>query len=91
MTEADDKLRGCFAAAFPDLPPEQFSSAGIDTVAEWDSLHAVVLVALIEEAFDIRIPARDYARLRSYAAIRDYLRGAAGNGRVRAETHPEAG
>jgi acyl carrier protein len=77
MTEADDKLRDCLAAAFPDLPPEQFPSAGVDTVAEWDSLHAVVLVALIEEAFDVRIPARDYARLRSYAAIGDYLRGAA--------------
>jgi acyl carrier protein len=91
VTETDDKLRGCFAAAFPDLPPEQVPSAGIDTVAEWDSLHAVVLVALIEEAFDTRIPARDYPRLRSYAAISDYLRGATGSDRVSAKTHPDAG
>jgi acyl carrier protein len=91
MTEDDDKLHGCFAAAFPDLPPEQFPSAGIDTVPEWDSLHAVVLVALMEEAFDIRIAARDYARLRSYAAISEYLRSAADDGRASAETHPDAG
>jgi acyl carrier protein len=91
MTDADDKLRSCFAAAFPDLPPDQFPSAGIDTVAEWDSLHAVVLVALIEEAFDIRIPARDYTRLRSYAAVSDYLRGAAGGDQVGAKTRPGAG
>jgi acyl carrier protein len=91
MTDADDRLRGCFAAAFPDLPPDQFASAGIDTVAEWDSLHAVVLVALIEEAFDIRIPARDYARLRSYAAVSDYLRGAAGREAVSEKTRPGAG
>jgi acyl carrier protein len=90
MTDGDDKLRGCFAAAFPGLPPDQFPSAGTDTVAEWDSLHAVVLVALIEEAFDIRIPARDYARLRSYAAISDYLRGAAGAERVGEKTRPGA-
>jgi acyl carrier protein len=73
MTETDDKLRGCFAAAFPDLPPDRIRSAAVDTVAEWDSLRAVVLVALIEEAFDIRIPARDYAQLRSYAALSAYL------------------
>lgn len=91
MTDADDRLRGCFAAAFPDLPPDRFASAGIDTVAEWDSLHAVVLVALIEEAFDIRIPARDYARLRSYAAVSDYLRSTAGREGVSEKTRSGAG
>jgi acyl carrier protein len=73
MTDTDEKLRRCFAAAFPDLPPEQVPSAGVDTMAEWDSLRAVVLVALIEEAFTIRIPARDYGQLRSYTAVRAYL------------------
>ncbi len=91
MTDADDRLRGCLAAAFPDLPPDQFRSAGVDTVPEWDSLHAVVLVALIEEAFDTRIPARDYARLRSYAAISDYLRDAAAREGVSEKPRPSAG
>jgi acyl carrier protein len=79
MTQARDTLRGCFAVAFPDLPPEQIPSAGVDTVAEWDSLRAVVLVALIEEAFAIRIPGRDYAQLRSSPAISAYLRDVAGD------------
>jgi acyl carrier protein len=79
MTQARDTLRGCFAVAFPDLPPEQIPSAGVDTVAEWDSLRAVVLVALIEEAFAIRIPGRDYAQLRSYPAISAYLRDVTGD------------
>jgi acyl carrier protein len=79
MTQARDTLRGCFAVAFPDLPPEQIPSAGVDTVAEWDSLRAVVLVALIEEAFAIRIPGRDYAQLRSYPAISAYLRDVPGD------------
>ncbi|MGH2894774.1 MAG: acyl carrier protein [Solirubrobacteraceae bacterium] len=78
MTEVDDRLRGCFAAAFPELSPAQILSADVDTVGEWDSLRAVVLVALLEEAFAIRIPARDYTRLRSYAAVSDYLRTTAG-------------
>lgn len=73
MTEAHDTLLGCFTVAFPELRAEQVPLAAVDTVAEWDSLRAVVLVALIEEAFAIRIPARDYARLRSYSAVSAYL------------------
>jgi acyl carrier protein len=79
MTEEHDRLRGCFALAFPELAPEQIPSAGVDTVAEWDSLRAVVLVALIEEAFAIRIPARDYSQLRSFAAVKTYLDGMMGD------------
>lgn len=73
MTAIDDRLAGCFANAFPELGPREIQSAAVDTVAEWDSLRAVVLVALLEETFDVRIPARDYPRLRSYAAVREYV------------------
>ena len=73
MSETDARLRGCFALAFPDLDPGEVTAAAVDTVADWDSLHAVVLVALIEEAFSLRIPARDYPGWRSYAAIEAYL------------------
>jgi acyl carrier protein len=79
VTAIDDGLRGCFANAFPELGPAEIPSAAVDTVAEWDSLRAVVLVALLEETFDVRIPARDYPRLRSYAAIRDYLSAMTGH------------
>lgn len=73
MTDSDDRLASCFANAFPELAPGEIATAGVDTVAAWDSLRAVVLVALLEEAFAIRIPARDFPKLRSYAAVREYL------------------
>jgi acyl carrier protein len=73
MMDADAQLDRCFAIAFPDLPPERIATASVATVAEWDSLHAVMLVALLEEAFAIRIPSRDYPELRSHAAVRAYL------------------
>jgi acyl carrier protein len=79
MTAIDDRLAGCFANAFPELEPREIPSAAVDTVAEWDSLRAVVLVALLEETFDVRIPARDYPTLRSYAAVREYLSGMTGD------------
>lgn len=74
MTDVDGRLRRCFEVAFPDLAPERIATASVDTVGEWDSLHAVILVALVEEAFAIRIPARDYPELRSHAAVSAYLR-----------------
>lgn len=73
MTAIEERLAGCFANAFPELAPGEISSAAVNTVAEWDSLRSVVLVALLEETFDVRIPARDYPRLRSYAAVLEYL------------------
>jgi acyl carrier protein len=79
MTTIDDRLTGCFANTFPELGPGEITSAAVDTVAEWDSLRAVVLVALLEETFDVRIPARDYPKLRSYAAVREYLSGVTGD------------
>jgi acyl carrier protein len=80
MTAVEDRLAGCFAGAFPELAPGEFASASVDTVVEWDSLRAVVLVALLEEAFAIRIPARDYPHLRSYVAVRDYVSGKPADG-----------
>jgi acyl carrier protein len=73
MTATDERLRRCFATAFPDLAPEGIPSASVETVGDWDSLHAVILVALLEEAFAIRIPSGDYPRLRSYSAVSEYL------------------
>ena len=73
MSASNERLRRCFQAAFPDLAPEEIASASVETVEDWDSLHAVILVALLEEAFAIRIPSRDYPRLRSHAAVREYL------------------
>lgn len=73
MSATDERLRRCFQAAFPDLAPEEIASASVETVSEWDSLHAVILVALLEEAFAIRIPSRDYPQLRSHAAVTKYL------------------
>ena len=73
MTSTEQRLRHCFQAAFPDLAPELIAAASVETVEDWDSLHAVILVALLEEAFAIRIPSHDYPRLRSHAAVREYL------------------
>lgn len=73
MMHGDERLDRCFQLAFPDLGPERIATASVQTVEEWDSLHAVILVSLLEETFAIRIPSGDYPELRSHAAVRAYL------------------
>jgi hypothetical protein len=58
---------------FPALEPESLRGASADSVPEWDSLQAIVLIAVLEEAFEQRIDAAQYSALRSYEAIREYI------------------
>ena len=48
MNIQDEKLMRCFEAVFPSLSPEQIRTATPETVADWNSLSAITLVAVIE-------------------------------------------
>jgi len=67
------RLIRCFQAVFEGLSPEDAAAASTETIDRWDSLHAIVLIAVLEEEFEIRIPAHAYPALRSYDSVRDYL------------------
>jgi acyl carrier protein len=73
MSGLDDRLLACLRATFPEVPPEALRTASTETLEEWDSLHAVILMAVLEEEFGTRIPTRDYPALRSYDSIQTYL------------------
>jgi acyl carrier protein len=70
----DERLIRCFQATFEGLATGDVPAASVETLADWDSLHTVILVAVLEEEFDLGIPAPAFAQLRSYASVRDYLR-----------------
>jgi acyl carrier protein len=76
MTDGEERLIRCFRATFPDVATERLAEASTATLEEWDSLHALTLMAVLEETFELRIPAEDYPALRSYSSVRDYLRAA---------------
>jgi acyl carrier protein len=73
VTELESRLARCFAAVFPELDVAQLASASPETLSDWDSLHTLTLIAVVEEQFGLTVPAADYPSLRSYAAARDYL------------------
>jgi acyl carrier protein len=73
MSTENAQLVRCFQAAFGDLAVEQVPNASVETLERWDSLQTLILVAVLEEEFGLRIPAHDFSALRSYASVRDYL------------------
>jgi acyl carrier protein len=66
-------LERCFASVFPDLSAPEIASASVETVAEWDSLAAVTLMAVVEQQFCVRINELDLPELGSFEAFRNYL------------------
>jgi acyl carrier protein len=66
-------LQRCFAAVFPELPPEEISSASVDNVPAWDSLASLTLVAVLEDEFGVEISELDLPGLTSFVAVREYL------------------
>ena len=73
MSELENRLVRCFSSVFPGLTPEEIQSASVQSLAAWDSLAAVTLVAVVEQEFGIQIDLLDLEELNSFAAIRAYL------------------
>jgi acyl carrier protein len=73
MVETEERLLKCFSAAFPTLNSQQLRSASVDTVATWDSVASVTLLATIEEEFAIEVDIDDMAGLVSFDKILNYL------------------
>jgi acyl carrier protein len=71
--ELEPRLVHCFAAAFGNLGPEEIRRADVTSLAEWDSVASMTLVALIEEEFQLRIDVSDIPRLRSFSSILNYV------------------
>jgi acyl carrier protein len=73
MSEQEDRLARCFASVFPGLMPEEIRTASAESVAAWDSLAAVTLVAVVQQEFGVEINPLDLPELSSFDALRTYL------------------
>ncbi len=49
------RVEGCFALVFPELNPEEIVQASTASVAKWDSVATLNLIALIEEECQIEL------------------------------------
>lgn len=68
------RLAECFSAVFPELGEDEIPLASQASVAAWDSLGAVRLLSVIEEAFNISVEPGEQEELLSFDLALDYLR-----------------
>lgn len=74
MDEQEKRLASCFLAVFPELSWDEITLASSTTVADWDSVAVVTLLAVVEEEFELSIEVEDPARFDSFQRFLDYLR-----------------
>jgi acyl carrier protein len=74
MDEIEKRLEECFFSVLPDLTAEEVSGASPTSVAGWDSVATVTLIAAIEEEFGISIEIEDPAQFDSFQGALRYLR-----------------
>ena len=74
MSDVTGRLVKCFGAVFPSLGREETLAATTESVAEWDSLASLTLVAVIEEEFEMTVDDLDLSELGSFSAFDEYVR-----------------
>jgi acyl carrier protein len=62
-----------FSDLLPSLTKANFSAASMKTAAGWTSLMQIRLIMEIELAFELKIPAKEIAKLTAVKAIQEYL------------------
>jgi acyl carrier protein len=73
MSELDVRLSVLFRAAFSSLDEQNVREATRDSLAKWDSIAAMTLLALIEEEFGEQFDLEEAAGWTSYAQIKETL------------------
>ena len=68
-----DKYNNAFVEVFGARVEDLNDSYGKETVAEWDSVHQLSLIAQFEETFDIMFDPEDIMDMTSYAKGKDIL------------------
>ena len=63
----------CFEALFPGVPQAELRAGDSTSIAGWDSIALVTLIAAVEEEFGLTIPLDSYANLTSFRAFMRYL------------------
>jgi len=69
MHDVKQRLAKCFSAVFPELSPEEIGKSTACHDANWDSLSAVTLLAVVQEEFGIDLEVDDLENLASFEEI----------------------
>jgi len=73
MVDVRTRLVQCFGAAFPDLDEREIPNISVSSVASWDSVATVTLVALVEEEFGVHVRPDDLEQFCAFGLVLDYV------------------
>ena len=69
-----ERYNNAFVQVFGAKAEELNDNYGKETVDEWDSVHQLSLIAILEESFDIMFDPEDIMEMISYAKGKDLLK-----------------
>ncbi len=70
---AEEKLKSVFIGALGISPTTDITALSYRSIAEWDSVAHMQLVAALESAFDVMLETEDVLALSSYEKAREIL------------------
>jgi acyl carrier protein len=73
VNDHDDRLMRCFMSAFPGATRDEIRTAKFDSIAGWDSLRGVALLAVLDEEFGIQIDLSELLELETFDSMKRYL------------------
>lgn len=75
MDEIEERLVACFRTVFPDLDEGSIQTLSNTSIAGWDSVATVTLIAVVEEEFGISVPLEEFDAMSSFEAARKMVGG----------------
>lgn len=73
MSDAVEKLRGCFVQAFGIAPEAVTDDLTYNSIKEWDSVGHMALMSEIETVFDLMLDTDDILNLSSFSKAKEIL------------------
>ena len=73
QSEANERLKRCFRAIFPNLPEERIEEADSTNTEGWDSLSAVMLLSVVQQEYAVVFDVSEVSELSSFKKIYEEL------------------
>jgi acyl carrier protein len=73
--EREARVLACFANVFPDLPAEELRTVSQASLARWDSVAHVTLLAALAEEFQLEPDFEAFQEVTSFGLALDFVEG----------------
>jgi acyl carrier protein len=72
--DIESRALACFSSVFPDVPEDQLPTVSQASLARWDSIAHVTLLAALSEEFRLEPDFEGWQEVSSFALALDFVR-----------------